>query len=883
VRSRRGPRRFGVAALAASVALCLAGPVTSASAAAHSPGTTKTPTTTKTGTKTAATAAGTGKVTGTVHAPAGASSHLGATPGDRLAKHQAARRSVVAAAVVSGQSVPVVSSKVSAASAVAGTPGYTPLAPYRVLDTRYGTGAPKAAVGQRGYVDVKVTGVGGVPATGVDAVVVNVTVTAPTATGWVAVYPTGAAVPTASNLNFTPGLTVANLVISKVGTNGSIRLYNYAGSTQLVADINGYMATGSAYTAQSPVRILDTRLGVGAPTAKVGAGATIDLQVAGVGGVPASGVGAVALNVTATNVSGPSYVTVFPSGATRPTTSNLNMATGQTVPVLVMATLGSNGKVSLYNLRFTTDLIADVAGWYATGGEYHPLTPARIFDSRQGFGALQPGGGVDLQLSGYGGVPIVGETSVVLSVTAVTPTTGGYLTVFPYNNTWLPPKASSLNFNQNTTVPNLVIAKIGAGGWISIYNPYGNTHVVVDVMGWFSTTLKQGLAVGASESASRDVPGASASVTSVDGVSSDGRYTAFTSTATSLAPYRTSTQPAVFVRDNVIGITTEIAWSDTAAVTGAGMSSDGRYVLFTTTAAEVTGDTNGLQDVYMADLSTDYYWLASFDPTGQTAGNAASLDPTISPSGQYIAFVSNATNLAPGATGTGDIMVVDMWATAPTAATLVGPGTDGNLTHQGVSDNGSVAYAQAVAPTNVVAEIYAWDSATKTSAVVSQTTAGVVQTAGRCWSASISADSRYVAFTCDSALDAKDANSVADVYLRDRTGATTTLVSGTTTAAGNAASDRGMVSADGSTVVFQSKATNLTASATGLGTSNQVLSWNRTAGTSTLVSAAAGTPANGDAVFPVPGATGAFAAYWTNSTNLVTGSVPQIAVVTRVS
>ncbi|HET9655703.1 MAG TPA: hypothetical protein VFP72_10140, partial [Kineosporiaceae bacterium] len=321
----------------------------------------------------------------------------------------------------------------------------------------------------------------------------NVTVTQPSAAGWVAVYPAGAVLPLASNLNFTPGMTVANQVIAKVGAGGAVRLYNVAGSTHLIADLQGFMAAGSSFTGQSPARILDTRSGLGA-SGPVGAGATIEVQVSGTGGVPASGVSAVAMNVTATDVGADTYVTVFPTGApARPLASNLNPGRGSTVPVLVLATLGTAGKVSLFNAQGGMNLIADVAGWFSTGGEYHALTPARLLDTRDpGMGALGQDQTLDMQVSGYGGVPIAGDAAVVLSLTAVTPSSYGYLTEYPYAPNSTPPLASNLNFNAGQTVPNLVIAKVGAGGWISIYNRLGNTHVIVDVMGWFATTDTQG-------------------------------------------------------------------------------------------------------------------------------------------------------------------------------------------------------------------------------------------------------------------------------------------------------------------------------------------------------------------------------------------------------
>ena len=70
------------------------------------------------------------------------------------------------------------------------------------------------------------------------------------------------------------------------------------------------------------------------------------------------------MNVTATNTSDAGFLTVFPAGAAQPTTSNLNFVPGQTVPNLVMSKLGTGGAVSIFNFAGSTDVVADVVGWY---------------------------------------------------------------------------------------------------------------------------------------------------------------------------------------------------------------------------------------------------------------------------------------------------------------------------------------------------------------------------------------------------------------------------------------------------------------------------------------------------------------------------------------
>jgi len=388
----------------------------------------------------------------------------------------------------------------SAASAPVSTSAgsrFNSLPPARLLDTRDGTGAPVAMVPPGASLDLQVTGRGGVPASGVSAVVLNTTVVDPRGPGYLTVWPTGDARPLASNLNFSTLRTVPNLVVVKVGAGGRVSLYNGGGATHLVADVAGWYgpsgaSDGSRYHSLPPARVLDTRIGNGSTPGRVSSGGTLDLQVTGRGGVPATGVSAVVLNVTVTEPVAGGYLTGWPSGDVRPLASNLNFVGGQTVANLAMVKVGPNGKVSLYNGAGAVHVIADVSGWFgvsgeATGARYHPLPPARVLDTRVGLGALPfplpPAGALDLLVTGRGGVPATGVTATILNVTVVDPLGLGYLTAWPTAD--IRPLASNLNFAAGQTAPNLVMGKLGTGGRLSIYNGGGTAHLVADVAGWY--------------------------------------------------------------------------------------------------------------------------------------------------------------------------------------------------------------------------------------------------------------------------------------------------------------------------------------------------------------------------------------------------------------
>ncbi|MEO5680242.1 MAG: hypothetical protein ABIS47_11300 [Acidimicrobiales bacterium] len=224
----------------------------------------------------------------------------------------------------------------------------------------------------------------------------------------------------------------------------------------------------------------------------VGPGSIVSVPVTGRGGVPVSGVGAVVLNLTATGPTAAGFLTVFPTWEGQPGTSTLNFGSGQTVANLVVGKVGAGGSVSIANDAGFTHVIVDVAGWFPSGDDYHGLSPARLLDTRPGaptVDGLAAGGGAvgagavrTLMVGGRGGVPALGAGAVVLNLTVTGPTTGGYLTVFPAGEAT--PLASSLNFGPGQTVANLVIAKLGADGGVSIRNAAGSTHVIADVAGW---------------------------------------------------------------------------------------------------------------------------------------------------------------------------------------------------------------------------------------------------------------------------------------------------------------------------------------------------------------------------------------------------------------
>jgi hypothetical protein len=207
--------------------------------------------------------------------------------------------------------------------------------------------------------------------------------------GYVTVYPCGAR-PDASNLNFEDGQVLANSVIAPVSSSGDVCFYVY-GTAHLLADVSGYFPAGTGFTALTPARLLDTRGGpvVGAAD---GSGAAYTLNVLNKGGLPGSGIGAVALNVTVApggkpNIGG-GYVTVYPCG-TRPDASNLNFTDGQVLANSVIAPVSSSGDVCFY-VYGTAHLLADVSGYFSIAPPDPPAPTSLLFNLAGATGLALP-------------------------------------------------------------------------------------------------------------------------------------------------------------------------------------------------------------------------------------------------------------------------------------------------------------------------------------------------------------------------------------------------------------------------------------------------------------------------------------------------------------
>jgi trimeric autotransporter adhesin len=375
---------------------------------------------------------------------------------------------------------------------------FQPLTPARLVDTRPGFATVDGIAAGGGprdggsTLEVVVAGRGGVPANAV-AAALNVTAVNAGGNGFVTVHPCGQPRPTASSLNITVGATVPNAVIAPIGAGGKVCIFT-SQPTHLVVDVNGSFPVTTSLRSSNPARLLDTRPGQStidgaqAGTGPNSAGSSIELQVVGRAGVTADAV-TVALNVTITEAEGPGFATVYPCGIAPPLASNLNFVAGVDVANLVVAKIGTGGKVCILTSQ-RAHVVADLTGTFPSAGSYTAIAPARLLDSRPTFATVDgQGAGIGLrpigtvtpiQVTGRASVP-TSATSVVVNVTATEPAGSGFVTVYPCGID--PPLASNLNLTPGVTVPNAAVVKLGTNGTLCLFNSQP-THLVVDIAGY---------------------------------------------------------------------------------------------------------------------------------------------------------------------------------------------------------------------------------------------------------------------------------------------------------------------------------------------------------------------------------------------------------------
>jgi hypothetical protein len=240
-----------------------------------------------------------------------------------------------------------------------------------------------------------------------------------------------------------------------------------------------------------PAEILNTQTGLGAPKSPVPPDGVLALRVAGVAGVPATGVSAVVLSVTADQPASSGTVIVYPDGTAQPQVTDLSFSRAEASSDQVVVPV-VDGKVDLYNdSAGKTGLSAVLSGYFttaSTNGLLNAVSAARILDTSTGLGApeapLGPGQAVRLTVDGAGGVPDSGVSAVELSVTVADPPDPGALTAFADGRPR--PAAGQLAFTAGHTTAGLVTVPV-SNGKVDLYNgSSGPVNLTADVTGYFS-------------------------------------------------------------------------------------------------------------------------------------------------------------------------------------------------------------------------------------------------------------------------------------------------------------------------------------------------------------------------------------------------------------
>lgn len=398
---------------------------------------------------------------------------------------------------------------------------YVAVTPNRILDTRVGNGSPQQKIGPNSSIHLQVTGRGGIPTTGVSAVVLNVTATGGTSGSFLTAWPTGVTRPTASNLNFPAGWTGANSVTVPLGTDGKVDIYNSLGSVDVIADTLGYYTSatgtgGGLYQPFVPSRLFDTREEGG----QLGKGQTLGLWF-GIDDEPNPGsyVKAVAVNITAVNGTGGGFLTSWNGVDPRPNASTLNYGKNQVVPNFTIvptancpagqpASCAGKPYFAIYNdIASSVDVIVDVVGFYDDGSsdggfQFNPVTPTRIADSRQSLGF--PKIGQNSLATGTLPGALQGDWTygVVSNLTGILPSKGTYLSIFDASEPSIP-EVSNLNLSPGDVRPNAAYFMVDDLYKYKVYNAQGTVDVLVDVSGTWDLHFNEAAAVAQSKTGGR--------------------------------------------------------------------------------------------------------------------------------------------------------------------------------------------------------------------------------------------------------------------------------------------------------------------------------------------------------------------------------------------
>jgi YVTN family beta-propeller protein len=387
-------------------------------------------------------------------------------------------------------------------SVIDGTPPtalqFVPLpSPCRAVDTRpqYGGGGPVQGGIPQNFPISGAGSCGTLPSAAAYSMNVSVVPNGPL--GYLTVWPAGQPRPLASTLNSLDGRIKANAAIIPAGASGQISVYATS-TTNVIVDVNGYFApvSGStlAFYPLAPCRVADTRHdtyppGLGPPFLTAGQERAFPiLNATTTCNIPASGVVAYSLNFSVVPHGSLFYMTVWPTGQTRPTVSTLNDIPGTIIANAAIVTAGaSSGEVSVYPTN-DTDLVIDINGYFAAAGmgglSLYGVPPCRVIDTRK-VGSGQPFSGtltppVDVVDTGCAASSLA--QAYVFNASVVPQGALGYLTLWPDGATQ--PLVSTLNALDGSISSNMAIVP-STNGQVDAFAS-GLTQLILDISSYFA-------------------------------------------------------------------------------------------------------------------------------------------------------------------------------------------------------------------------------------------------------------------------------------------------------------------------------------------------------------------------------------------------------------
>lgn len=380
-----------------------------------------------------------------------------------------------------------------------------------VLDTRNGTGGVTGVRGPASTTSFPVLGVGGIPASGVSAVLVDATVVNSSAATFFTLFPDGATRPAdVTMVHANANQVISNSAVVPVGSNGRISLYNNAGNAHAVVDVQGYFTSQQTTSGGGYVPVPHNWLtwGPGGPggqpppptASAIPANGSQTITVTG-GTVPA-GASALFVNIMVVDALAAGWLAAYPAGGTGPR-SVMDFPTGTSSGGATLK-LPADGQVTFANhssqmLQVKVKVSGYATATSTTGAGFRKVTADRLLDTRVGGGSgLGAGQTLPIQVGGTNGLPTRGIAGAVLNITTIS-TTAGSLVIPRVCEEFCVPEQPEAPFimaiPSGTTRSALVFAPLNGLGQLRlslqtlVHPPPAPVHLLVDLEGWFASPL----------------------------------------------------------------------------------------------------------------------------------------------------------------------------------------------------------------------------------------------------------------------------------------------------------------------------------------------------------------------------------------------------------